>query len=98
MDTLLAPLRVGTLNVRGLSLRRKQRQLRRVMLEEDLDVLAVQETKIESESQADGMVAQFSDRYDICVSHAVGTTAGCCVFIKKGLGIIVETVISDQSG
>lgn len=98
MAMSLAPLRVGTLNVRGLRARRRQRQLRRVMLEEDLDILAIQETKIESESQTDGMVVQFSDRYTVCVSHAVGTAAGCCMFIKRGLGIVEETVISCQSG
>ncbi|KAG0433794.1 hypothetical protein HPB47_019604 [Ixodes persulcatus] len=48
-------LALRTLNVRGLSARRRQYQLRHIFLEKDLDVIAVQETKIESEELTDCM-------------------------------------------
>lgn len=43
--------RVATLNVRGLASRRKQSQLYRLVSEHDLDILAVQETKVEGDDE-----------------------------------------------
>ena len=71
MASIAAPLRIGTLNVRGLGARRKQYQVKRLMQEKDLDVLAVQETKVSTEDATDSLVSQFSLRYNACVSHAV---------------------------
>lgn len=73
-------LRIATLNSRKLSARRRQCQLRRLFLENGLDVKAVQETKIESEEQTEQKVRQFESRCDICVSHAVGKSGGACIF------------------
>lgn len=98
MKQLEVALRIATLNVRGLSARRRQCQLRRLFLENDLDVIAVQETKIESEEQTEQMVRQFESRYDVCVSHAVGRSGGVCIFLKNSLGIIVENVASREDG
>lgn len=62
------------------------------MTEQELDIVAIQETKIESQDQTDRMVLSFSSRYDVCVSHAVGTSAGCMLLIRQSLGAIVERV------
>ncbi|KAM7314333.1 4-coumarate--CoA ligase 1-like [Ixodes scapularis] len=51
MVSLQSHVRVATPNVRGLSDRRRQRQLCRLAVEQDLDIIAVQETKVESEDQ-----------------------------------------------
>lgn len=85
-------MRFGTLNVRGLSARRRQCQLKRVFVENDLDVVAVQETQIESEEQTAGVVCQFQSQYDVCVCHAVGRSRDACLFLKNYIGITVETV------
>lgn len=98
MISIPAPLRVGTLNVRGLGSSRKQYQVKRIMQERDLDLLAVQETKVSREEATDRLVAQFSLRYNVCVSHAVGTSAGCILFVKNSIGIVVETVTSCLQG
>lgn len=45
MNAPLEPLRFATLNVRGLNMRKKQCQLQRLVYEQELDILAVQETK-----------------------------------------------------
>lgn len=90
-------LRVGTLNVRGLSARRKQCQLNRLFVEKDLDIVAVQESKIESEDQTECMVRLFESRYNVCVSHAVGNSGGCLLFLRKSIGN-VEKVISCEIG
>lgn len=98
MVTLERPLRFATLNVRGLSARRRQNQLYRLVTEHDLDIVAVQETKIESVEQTDIMVRLFTARYDVCVSHAVGTSAGCFLLIRHCLGATVQSVTSCASG
>lgn len=53
MTALCKPFRIATLNARGLSAKRKQNQLYRMVTERDLDVVAIQETKVESEDQTD---------------------------------------------
>lgn len=92
------PLRVGTLNVRGLSCRRRQYQVQRLLHERDLDVVAIQETKVDSESGTDFMVAPFQARFSVSVSHACGNSAGCCVFVKNSVGIVVESVVVCDQG
>lgn len=72
--------------------------MRRVFLENDLDVVAIQETKIEGEDQTARMVGQFDARYDVCVSHAVGRSGGACLFLKNSIGITVEEVVSREDG
>ncbi|KAH7951785.1 hypothetical protein HPB52_012946 [Rhipicephalus sanguineus] len=42
-------VKVATLNVRGLASRKKQTQLYRLVMDHDLDIIAVQETIVESE-------------------------------------------------
>lgn len=72
--------------------------MRRVFQENDLDVVAIQETKIEGEDQTARMVGQFDARYDVCVSHAVGRSGGACLFLKNSIGITVEEVVSREDG
>lgn len=96
--TFKKPLRVGTLNVRGLGERRKQCQLKRLLNEKEIDVLAIQETKIESEDRTDSLVKEFGNIYSVCVSHAVGVSAGCCIFLRNSTDLNVENVISCESG
>lgn len=98
MALLSTRLRAATLNIRGMASRRRQYQVRRLLLESDLDLLAVQETKIDSESGTDSMVETFRDRYSVCVSHAVGNSAGCCLFLRNSVGIEVQSVFSCVSG
>lgn len=95
---LKTALRVATLNVRGLAARRRQYQLSRLCLENDLDILAVQETKVESEEQTGRMVQPFRSRYNVCVCHSVGTSGGCALFLRNSLGIVEETVIVCETG
>ncbi|KAM7314019.1 uncharacterized protein ISCGN_003804 [Ixodes scapularis] len=66
MVSLKCPVRLATLNVRGLADRRRQRQLYRLVVEQDLNIIAVQETKVESEDRTEFMVRPFTDRYNIC--------------------------------
>ncbi|XP_075524676.1 uncharacterized protein LOC142557023 [Dermacentor variabilis] len=68
-------LTLATLNVRGLASRKKQSQLYRLLMEEDLDVLAVQETKVEGEEETANMLRGFTTRYLAVVSHAIGRSA-----------------------
>lgn len=46
-------LRVGTVNVHGLATKRRQNQLYRIATENELDILAVQETKVELVDKTD---------------------------------------------
>ena len=77
---LTPPFSIATLNVRGLAARRRQSQLLRLLTDQDIDVLAVQETKVDGEEETGSMVRRFTDRYYAVVSHAIGTSAGCVFF------------------
>lgn len=91
-------IRVATLNIRGLSSNRKQNQLYRLITEHELDVLAVQETKIESQDQTDSMVRKFTRTYNVCVSHARGLSGGSLLLIRRCLGGSVDSVTTDDAG
>lgn len=91
-------LSIATLNVRGLAARRKQSQVLRLVTDQDIDVLAVQETKVDGEEETGSMVLRFTERYYVVVSHALGTSAGCLLFVKKLNGLFVQSIFSCQSG
>lgn len=93
-----APLRVATINVRGLAARRRQYQLSRLFAENELDIVAVQETKVESREQTDRMVQPFRTLFNVCVAHSVGMSGGCCLFIRQSVGITETAVVSCASG
>lgn len=90
--------RIGTLNVRGLTARNQQVQLKRLLIENDVNILALQESKIESEEQADGMVDNCKAEFNVWVCHVVGKSGGCVIFLKRSIGIIEESVITSQDG
>lgn len=94
---LESALRVATLNVRGLSARRRQYQLSRLFAEHELDIIAVQETKVESHEQTDRMVRPFQSLFNICVSHAIGFSGGCCLFIRRSIGVVETAVLHSCS-
>lgn len=91
-------LRLATLNVRGLSERKRQSQLYRLISERGLDVVAVQETKIQTEQSTERIVGVFSSRYEVCVSHAVGLSAGCLILIRRSSGVVVQNVTASLAG
>lgn len=84
--------------MRGLADRRRQRQLYRLIVEHDLDIIALQETKVEGEDQTGRMVRSFTTRYDACVSQAVGMSAGCVLLVRQSLGAVVQAVTTCVSG
>lgn len=90
--------RFASLNVRGLNSSRKQYQLQRLLAKEQLDILAVQETKMSEDEQVERALRPFLLRYEVCVSHAVGVSAGCFLFLKKTLKISNLSVISHDQG
>lgn len=91
-------LRVSTLNVRGLSSKRKQCQLLQLIVQQKIDILAVQETKVCSQEQTEIALEPFLKDFEVCVTHASGTSAGCFLFLKKGLGLTAASLTTDQEG
>ncbi|CAN7986022.1 unnamed protein product [Ixodes hexagonus] len=85
-----------TLNVRGLRSKRKQRQLLRLLNYEHVDVAAVQETKLSSDEDIAEALEPFRADFEVCVSHAVGLSAGCFLFLRKSLGYPFVSLSVDQ--
>lgn len=54
--------------------KKKQTLLKRILIEDEIDIIALQESKIENEEQADRMINMFKAYYDVCVCHAVGSS------------------------
>lgn len=92
------PLHFITLNVRGLRSKRKQRQLLRLLNYEHVDIAAVQETKLSSDEDIAEALEPFRDDFEVCVSHAVGFSAGCFLFLRKSLGYPSVSLSVDQEG
>lgn len=92
------PLHVATLNVRGLGSKKRQMQLNELLQRKGIHVLAVQETKVESEEHTNTMVQVFLEKFYVCVSHAVGTAGGCLLFLKKEPACVVESVTTCVDG
>lgn len=91
-------IRFATINVRGLAARRKQNQLFRLVSELELDVIAIQETKVDGEEETGRMVSLFTSRYNAVVSHAVGAAAGCVLFVRQCLGVTIQAVTTCAYG
>ncbi|CAN7950719.1 unnamed protein product, partial [Ixodes hexagonus] len=91
-------LTCATLNVRGLAHKRRQSQLYRLLTDLDIDVLAVQETKVDGDEETRSMVQRYTTRYFAFVSHAVGMSAGCVLFVRKLPGLVVQEVKSGMAG
>lgn len=90
--------RIATLNVRGIALRKKQCQLKRLLLEESIDILAVQETKLANDEVIGTAVEMFLADYEVSVSHAAGNSGGCFLFLKKSLPLSDLSVVTDGEG
>lgn len=97
-ETVKTAIRIGTINVRGLGARRRQCQLSRLFLENDVDLIAVQETKVESVEQTEQIISHFRASYNVCVCHAVGTSGGCVLLLRNSMGIVEESVIASDDG
>lgn len=67
-------------------------------MDHDLDVLAVQETKVDGEEETGSMVQRFTYNYYTVVSHALGTSAGCVLFVRKLPGLVIDGYFSCTSG
>lgn len=91
-------LTFATLNVRGLNLRRKQYQLQRMLVDEQPDFLALQETKMGEDESISRMLSPYLGRYEIAVSHAVGYSAGCFLFLKQSVRYTNLQVVTDECG
>ncbi|KAH8021372.1 hypothetical protein HPB51_015519 [Rhipicephalus microplus] len=65
-------VKAATLSVRGLASRKKPTQLYGLAMDQDLDIIAVQETKVESVDATKSLLQRFTGRYTASVSHAIG--------------------------
>lgn len=72
--------------------------MKRILLEEGIDVLAVQETKMSNDVRIGDALEPFLGDFEVCVSHAVGTSAGCFLFLKKALPLSMLSVVPDEAG
>lgn len=90
----------GTLNVRGLSSPKRQYQLMQFLERfPDLDIIAVQEAKIECENETHRMIeTHFMYLYDVVVSHAKLRSGGCLLLIKKSLPFTYVYHATDNEG
>lgn len=75
----------ATVNVCGLRSRQKQVQLRRLLFSRHFDFVAVQETKIDSDEDTEKALKPFLSVFHVFVSHDVGLSAGCLLFLRKSL-------------
>lgn len=89
---------MATLNVRGLCSRKRQHHFQRLLLDESPDILAVQESKLSTEAQVDEALLPLLGSYEVCVSHSIGPSAGCLMFLKKQLPLSELTLSIDQCG
>lgn len=76
-----ATIRFSTINIRGLAARRRRYQLGRLFANNELEIIAVEETNVESQEQTDHMVQPFRALSNVCVPQAVGTwDVALCLF------------------
>lgn len=77
---------------------KKQCQLKRLLLDEQIDICAVQETKLSIDEQIAKALEPFLSTYQVCVSHAVGCSAGCFLFLKKTLPLTGLSIVTVNDG
>lgn len=78
-------LRVATLNVRGLAGKKKQSQVHRLLTDHDIDVLAVQETKVDGEEETGSMVRRFTVDFTPLLATQLGHRPGVYCLSKSCL-------------
>lgn len=91
-------LRCGTFNVPGMSSKKKQNHLKRLLCDERLDILVMQQTKLSEDETIASAVDSFLSSYQICVIHAVGSSVGCYGFLKKTFPLPNLSIASDTNG
>lgn len=96
--TLEVSLRVATINVRGLADRRRQYQPSRLFAENEVDIIAVQETKVENQERTDRKVQPFRTLLCVCFSHADVTSGDCCLFDRRSLDVVESSIVSCAYG
>lgn len=92
------PVTFGTLNVRGLSDRKNQRQLKRLLFSESIDCLAVQETAFSREEQLPRVLQPFLTAYEVCVAHSVRLSGASFLFLKKSVSLEYLRATSYEDG
>lgn len=76
-------IRFATLNVRELGMRKKQIQIDRFLLEERVDILAVQETKLPCDNITGTAVENFLPYYKVSESNSFSFSPRCLLYLKK---------------
>lgn len=89
---------VATWNVRGVGERKNQFQLKYLLLDEYIDILAVEETKFPGCESISKELGPFLPNFEVCVSHAVGCVGGLLSFFKKSLRVEGLSIASDENG
>lgn len=97
-SSLYSNLKVATLNVRGLGSRRKQYQVKRLLIDRAIDILAIQETKVESAEETASLLTSFLHCFEVFVSRANGMSGGCMLFLRKSVNAVVTCVDVDGEG
>lgn len=72
--------------------------MKRLLIDNGIDVLAIQETKVEGEEETALLLAPFLHSFEVCVSQASGLSGGCMLFFRKSLNALVKSVIVDSDG
>lgn len=62
------------------------------------DGLAIQETIFSTDEQVGQALKSFLSMYDVSVSHAVGTSTGFLIFLRKALDVCNLSLLTDESG
>lgn len=78
-------MKYWTLNVRGIGLKKKQIHLKRLIADDNIDTVAVQEAKLACDEKRANSLDVFLSNYEVTVSHTVGNFASCFLFVKKYL-------------
>lgn len=93
-----AAVQIASLNVRGLRQRRRQYQLLQLFQRDGITIAAVQETKLSTDEDTQAALNAFLPEYSVCVSHSVGLSGGCMLFISKNLNATILASKVDDAG
>ncbi|XP_064475616.1 uncharacterized protein LOC135389505 [Ornithodoros turicata] len=74
---------VGTLNVVSLVSRKRKQWLLQLMWEKRIDILCAQETKIETDSQEEELIAFYKNSFQVFHSKAREGRNGTAVFVRR---------------
>lgn len=91
-------LRVATLNVNSLVRRERKAWLLRVLHEEKIDVVCVQETKISTREEEIELVEAFKEGFFVFHSSGVNRSAGTAVLVRKSSKVVVVDSNLEQTG